>query len=770
MVFARMVTAVLLGCGLATSVFADDRLISRFFADHTAVMLLIDPAEGWILDGNRGAEAFYGVDLEELRNRRIQQINVYTDAEVAAMRAEVARGERAFFVFPHQTEHRGIRSVAVYSSPVQLPSGREALFSVIHDVSGHLIPGEDAEAYRRQLEGMLNETQQSLIQASERWVALQRWLLTGLAVLVLLLFWAYWNRSRMLQALARESFSARKLEVAVDHSPASIVIADRDGTIEYVNQTCVRNTGYSREELLGQNPRMLQSGRTAQETYVDLWTTITAGKTWEGRLVNRRKDGSDIVEWVLINPIVDEHEQPVRFIAVKEDITEREQLAERLRALERYDALTGLANRFAFFDQLKQNLHQLGESPKQQLLVVINIDRFHGFNELHGHELGDRLLQALARQVVKHVPPDALVARLGADELAILPLIESMSGSEEVGLEHLPWLPRLQRAMHSPLNVQNRSHGIRTSIGVACCDTRYWHEHGCLPGDFMRMADSALKSAKASGGGRIAFFDAEASEQTLQSLLLEQGLAQALERNQLSLALQAQVAIDGSLIGVEALLRWHHHDLGPVSPGLFIPLAEETGQIIPIGRWVLEQAVTLLARLQQHDPKLTVSVNISPIQMREPGFVSEVCSLLNRSPVHPGGLVLEITESVFLSDPERARVQLEALRALGVGISIDDFGTGYSSLSYLKRLPVTELKIDQSFVSGLPDDAADKALINIIDAAAQQFQLRVVAEGVETQKHADFFRDKPDIILQGYWFDKPSEIHSWMRKWCNNRG
>ncbi|HMA98711.1 MAG TPA: EAL domain-containing protein, partial [Wenzhouxiangella sp.] len=250
-----------------------------------------------------------------------------------------------------------------------------------------------------------------------------------------------------------------------------------------------------------------------------------------------------------------------------------------------------------------------------------------------------------------------------------------------------------------------------------------------------------------------------------RAIQLEQDLARAIDRDELRLALQAQVDCHEQLIGVEVLLRWRHESLGEISPAKFIPIAEETGLIVPIGRWVLEQGLKVLAELQRFKSSLTLSVNISPLQIRHPGFLSEVQDLIAKSDVDPRGLFLEITESVFLTDPDLAQSRLEALRKLGIGIAIDDFGTGYSSLSYLKRLPVSELKIDQSFIAGLPDDEADIALVNIILAASRQLKLRIVAEGVETPAQAGFFIDSPDVAFQGYLFDRPNDAELWLKQW-----
>jgi diguanylate cyclase (GGDEF)-like protein/PAS domain S-box-containing protein len=743
----------------------DTRLVSRYFGDHAAIMLLIDPEDGSIVDANQRAISFYGMSLDELRSTFIQDINAYPPEEVAALRNDAATFERNFFVFPHHTKHHGVRSVAVYSSPVDLPSGQRFLLSIIHDVSDHQLEASEASAYRAELENLVDRSLQDIVEERERRILIDTWLIGILAVVVVGLIAAFIGRRRGIKRLQEKTFEARKLALAVDQSPASIVITDQEGLIEYVNQTCVENSGYSREELIGANPRLLQSGKTPKEVYADLWASISGGKSWEGRLVNRRKDGSEYVEWVQINPVLDEHRQPLRFIAVKEDVTEREALTDRLRSLERYDALTGLANRFALLNSLEERLPGIRNGTSRQTLALINIDRFHAFNEVHGHEAGDRLLQSVSRRLTEHLPEDVLVARLGPDEFALLLPSAPAAGTEKDSRNEARQLQKVHRLFNEAFVIGSRTHEIQASIGVAVCSHIAGDPDRFRAGDLMRMADSAMHLAKSKGGGQLSFFDEELSAAVQRSIQLEHDLARAIERDQLRLAMQAQVTGEGQLIGAEVLLRWRHETLGDISPAKFIPIGEETGLIVPIGRWVLERALVILSELQRHKPSLTISVNISPLQIRNPAFLSEVQSLVAKSDADPRGLFLEITESVFLSDPEVAQSRLEALRKLGVGIAIDDFGTGYSSLSYLKRLPVTELKIDQSFVAGLPDDEADVALVNIILAAARQLKLRIVAEGVETAEQADFFADAPDVAFQGYFFDKPKDADEWLKNW-----
>lgn len=565
-----------------------------------------------------------------------------------------------------------------------------------------------------------------------------------------------------ISAAHRAQQDMHKLNLAIQQSQSRIVITDGDGTIEFVNDACVNNSGYTREEILGANPRVFQSGSTDKAVYVELWATVGAGKCWQGRLVNRRKDGSEYVEWASISPIVDENNQTIGLLGVKEDITERERLTKQLHSLERFDALTGLANRVAFFEALEARLLHLKSQTSRQSLALINIDRFSGFNARYGHEAGDRLLQHVAQTLAIDAPKDALIARLGPDEFAVLPSLENCLADHQA----VRWLGNFQRKLHQGWTRNGQLYVVDVSVGVALFDQRCQSGgHPCRPSDVMRMADAALRSAKVKGEEQVVFFDTDVALKEQETLQLQNDLSTAIERGEMYLALQAQVHGDGTLAGAEALLRWRHNTLGGISPGRFIPLAEDSGEIVSIGHWVLKQALAVLASLQMHDPGLTMSVNISALQIQRAAFVDEVNHLLEETQVIPSGLILEITERVFLDDPELARERLEALRRLGVGISIDDFGTGYSSLTYLKYLPVSELKVDQSFVGGLPDDEADAALVTIILSAAHHLHLRTVVEGVETAEQAKYFTPFSDVLLQGYFYDRPSCVEHWMEKW-----
>jgi len=568
------------------------------------------------------------------------------------------------------------------------------------------------------------------------------------------------------ERLDQAAHDIKRLRIAVEQSPASIVITTVEGDIEYVNQTCLDETGYTRAELIGRNPRIFQSGATPRAMYVDLWATISAGHTWHGRMRNRRKDGSEYLESISISPVLDRDGRATSYIAVKENITEREEMARHLDAMARFDAMTGLANRAAFFEELETRLEQLGHRQVSQLLALVNIDRFHAVNDMHGHNVGDLLLQSVARRLTRLVPAHSLVARIGPDHFAVLlPLRDVRQEQSLLGDEPSPLL-RIQQACSTRFRVEAITLDVSVSIGVAACDHLGTFPGARVqPGQLLRMAESALEAARAQGGGRLVFFDRDASSRAQEIIRLEQDLSMALQRNELRLVLQAQVDTAGRLTGAEALLRWQHRSLGEIPPARFIPLAEENGQIIPIGYWIFQQALLLLEQLQAIDPALTLSVNVSPVQVRDGQFLARVAQLLKASQAAASGLIIEITERVFMSDPELAEERLHGLRALGPGISIDDFGTGYSSLSYLKRLPVTELKIDKSFIADLPHDEADLALVQIIISAARVRAMRVVAEGVETEEQAVCLRNMHGLLIQGYLYDRPTEPGQWLHKW-----
>lgn len=565
--------------------------------------------------------------------------------------------------------------------------------------------------------------------------------------------------------IAQSAAQAQRLGIAINKSPVSVVITDHHGKIVFVNQTCIDKSGYSRQELEGQNARIFQSKSTEKRVYQDLWSTINAGRTWQGRLVNVRKDGSEYIEWTSISPDFGYDDEVVCYIAVKQDITEQEQLIERLQSVERYDALTGVLNRTFFLETLEKRLKSVATGQGCQPLAFVNIDRFSSFNTLHGHQTGDELLQALASNLLAGVSNQSLIARLGADEFGVLPPIQSDLQDALTSQEESRWIQDIQHAIRVTLSAFTTSQQTTVSIGVAFCDPCRQGKDQLRLGDFLRMADLAVRSAKSSGGGRLAFYDSESSRQANEALLLEHDLGQALNRGELYLVLQAQIAPGGRLAGAEVLLRWQHATRGGISAGQFIALAEDAGLIVQIGAWVLEQALNALAVMQQHNAELTISVNVSPVQIRRSEFVDEVAVLLRRTGVDPSGLILEITENVFIAEPELTGERLVALCDLGIKISIDDFGTGYSSLTYLKRLPIHELKIDQSFVKGLPDDASDAALVKIILWAADELKLRVVVEGVEMASQAHFFEKFPNVFLQGFLFDRPVSVVKWYEKW-----
>ncbi len=559
----------------------------------------------------------------------------------------------------------------------------------------------------------------------------------------------------------RASAQIRKLSLAVEQSPESIVITDLAARIEYVNQAFVTSTGYSREEAFGNNPRMLQSGKTPAATYQNLWATLRRGEVWRGELINRRKDGSEYIEFAIISPVREQDRHISHYLAIEQDITERRQAEARLHHLAFFDALTGLPNRSLLLDRLAQRLAAALRQPQDMgALLLLNIDRFKLVNNARGNLLGDALLRAVGHRLRGLTRASDTVARMAADEFAVL-LPKIGHGDELVGLHALLVAEKLHAALLMPFECEGETFTVSVSIGITLLPA----SANDTPGNVLRRADTALHRARAAGGNQNAFFEAGMDESTTRSFQIESGLREAIFSQELRLYLQPQVSAQGAVVGAEALLRWQHPRLGLVSPGVFIPVAEESNLIVDLGVWVMIEACRILARTRVARSSLRLSVNVSPRHFRQNHFVHWLKELLISTGADPAHLTLEITEGLFIDNLDEVVAKMSELTALGIHFSIDDFGTGYSSLAYLKRLPIQELKIDKAFVRDAPTDPDDAALVEIILAVATHLRLRVVAEGVETEAQAAFLNARAEVIHQGYLYGKPEPAEIWLARW-----
>lgn len=542
------------------------------------------------------------------------------------------------------------------------------------------------------------------------------------------------------ERLHTEAFM-RKLTMAVSQSPHPLVITDLQARIEFVNEAFTRTTEYSAPEVLGQNPRMLQSGKTSAATYRSMWKQLKQGKPWQGELTNRSKNGREFIESVLIYPVRNAQGEVTNYLAHKEDVTERKQAAARIQQLSHYDHLTGLPNRALLNDRF---LYAIGQG--QTLAVLwIDLDRFKDVNDSLGHNAGDLLLLEISRRLRASLHDQDTLSRHSGDDFVVL--LPNTSQGETATL-----CTRLLRILAQPMALAGQDIFLTASIGIAIYPDDGEHLESLL-----QSAENAMYRVKEEGRNSYRFFTPEMQAHSARALALGNALKQALQRNELHLVYQPQLSLhDGSVVGAEALLRWMHPQWGNVSPAEFIPLAEANGLIVPIGEWVLHTALRQLRNwLDAGMPMMTMAVNLSAVQFGQPGLPERVGQLLQQTGVPAEGLELELTEAVAMKEPEIAAQKMQELRQRGIRLSIDDFGTGYSSLSYLKRFKINKLKIDQSFVRDISSDPDDQAIATAIVQMAHSLGMTTIAEGVETVAQLAFLRRSGCDEVQGYHYSRP---------------
>lgn len=438
---------------------------------------------------------------------------------------------------------------------------------------------------------------------------------------------------------------------------------------------------------------------------------------------------------------------------------ELQHAAAALNRLAYFDELTGLANRRVLMDRLEHTLAAARRTPLGGTLLYLDLDRFKNINDARGHAAGDALLVAVAQRLGGLMREEDTVARLGGDEFVILST-QPVHEHEHEGEARAAMVVagKVREAFEQPFDVDGQPYSVSASIGVVMLG------HGAQSAEeLLRNADTAMYRAKAAGRHRVAFFEAAMQREVEEHLALENELSQAIAQNQLSLQLQSQFTADGTVVGVELLLRWMHPVLGAVPPSRFIPVAEETRLIVRLGDWVLEEACRTQLRLQAAGFKVPLSLNVSPRQFHQNDFVEHVLAVLDRTGANPRLLVFEVTEGLLLENLERTIPRMQALTERGIRFSVDDFGTGYSSLSYLKRLPLHELKIDRSFIQDTPADPGDTAIVQMILSMASHLGLKVVAEGVETRAQADFLAANGCDAMQGYLYSRPQTLEDWLR-------
>ncbi|MBK7003374.1 MAG: EAL domain-containing protein [Rhodoferax sp.] len=540
------------------------------------------------------------------------------------------------------------------------------------------------------------------------------------------------------------------------HSGEAIVITDHNNCILAINAAFNRSTGYSLEDVRGKNPRILSAGQTSIEIYQDMWTELDTKGFWQGELWDKPKVGAIYPKWTSISVVRDPSGAITNYIGSFIDITERKAAQDRILRLAHHDHLTGLLNRLSLQERLAQALASAKRENRALAVLFIDMDHFKAINDSLGHAVGDELLMEVAQRLRAGVRESDIVSRLGGDEF-VLVLTEVGTTTAVARLTE-----KLLQSLGEAYQVREHTLHSTPSIGVAIAPN-----DGSDGETLLKNADAAMYHAKAHGRNNVQFFTPAMNQEAMERLRIDHELRLALEQGQFELHYQPKLAGNAlvghqkrRVVGVEALVRWRHPEHGLVPPGKFIPVAEETGLILPLGEWVLNEACRQLRVWRDAGVQdLTMAVNLSAHQLRESSLLNMVSQTLARHGLVGADLELEITESVMMNDPQASIGTLSALRATGVKLSIDDFGTGYSSLSYLKLLPIHTLKLDQSFVRDIETDANDVAICTATIALAHSLHLKVVAEGVETRAHCDFLLGQNCDILQGYHFSKPLTAH-----------
>ena len=529
---------------------------------------------------------------------------------------------------------------------------------------------------------------------------------------------------------------------AVEQSSSAFILLDRDGLVEYVNPSFTAITLYSASEVQGHRLSEIPALENLSDLLFDARSSLAEHNSWQGEFKSRRKNLEPYWGQLSLSKVHADDGNLTHYIGIYEDITASKQAQQHIERLAFHDNLTGLGNRYAFIRSLE---HHFNEHPGKPIsLLLVDIDNFKRINDSLGHQTGDKLLVSLARRLRNTLPAKSVLARFASNEFAVL-LDTNQADSQGMA-------QKLLSTLDKPLFVDNQLINVTGSIGLACAPG-----HGNDPQTLMKHTGLALHKAKANGKNQLQVFTDTLNAEAHYKLFVESNLRRALMQNELEVFYQPKLCLkSGRLLGLEALLRWHHPDKGMISPDKFISVAEETGLIIPIGKWVTRQACRMSKQLIAlgYAP-LQMAINLSPKQFSDPDLVGEITAILTDEQLDPALLELELTESLLLEATGDTREQLNRLKSLGLTLAMDDFGTGYSSLSYLKKFPIDVIKIDRSFIKDIPENQDDMEITSAVIAMAHNLKLKVVAEGIETAAQLNFLRRQQCDIGQGYLFDKP---------------
>jgi diguanylate cyclase (GGDEF)-like protein/PAS domain S-box-containing protein len=616
------------------------------------------------------------------------------------------------------------------------------------------------DAINQHLTEQENNFSATLAEASRRASDISHKLTYGLALLFTLLGLGISRlmiaRIRATELELHRNEAELRIAATAFESKASVMITDADNVILRVNKAFEEETGYAAADVVGRNPRLLNSGQHDKVFYRAMWKSIISTGKWEGEIWDRRKNGEIYPKWLTISTVKGGDGAVSHYICSHTDITERKAAEEKIRHLAFYDPLTLLPNRRLLLDRLAQAGAAGAKSGRGAALLFIDLDDFKTLNDTHGHDVGDQLLQQVATRLESCVRDGDTVARLGGDEFVAL--LEGLSQDAHDATEQAGLIgQKILTALNQPYQIDGFTRRSTPSIG-ATLFIGYSH----TVEELLKQADIAMYQAKKAGRNTIRFFNPDMQEAISTRSKIGEELREAVNTGQFRLYYQIQVNHAQQPFGAEVLVRWQHPERGLISPAEFIPVAEETGLIHPIGWWVMKAACAQI-KAWQDDARtrdITLSVNVSAKQFHMPSFVDRVNTAIQMYGINPALLKLELTEGMLLENVDSAITTMSALRELGVEFALDDFGTGYSSLQYLKKLPLSQLKIDQTFVRDIVVDDSDQAIVQTIVAMARSLNLGVIAEGVETEQQRQLLSDIGCTQYQGYLFGKPVPVEA----------
>jgi diguanylate cyclase (GGDEF)-like protein/PAS domain S-box-containing protein len=623
------------------------------------------------------------------------------------------------------------------------------------EAAGRDITGQLADKHLANLEVEMRRRDGSRI-----WVMQSGRPLDPAAVLDQSSIWVYTDITERKRAEAELGIAATAFD-----SQEGMIVTDAGGAILRVNKAFTDITGYTAEDVVGRNPRILKSDRHDRHFYAAMWECIHRTGTWQGEIWDRRKNGEVYPKWLTISAVKGRDGVVTHYVGAHTDITERKEAEGKINQLAFFDQLTGLPNRTLLLDRLHQTMIACERNKLLGALLFLDLDHFKSLNDTMGHDHGDMLLQQVAQILSAKVRQGDTVARLGGDEFVIV-----LGGLEGTPIEAATDVESVCRKLIAALKQDFLLGGTEYHSSASIGATLFTGQQTTIE-DLLKQADLAMYRSKEAGRNTYTFFDSTMEARVLARALIEADLRRALQEQQFLVHYQAQVdGITGQVVGAEVLVRWQHPTRGMVSPAEFIPTAEETGLVLPLGHWVLESACAQLAAWagQPATAHLTIAVNVSAHQFRQADYVDQVIAALEKHSANPRLLKLELTESIFVDSIEDTVAKMAALKTIGVGFSLDDFGTGYSSLAYLSRLPLDQLKIDRSFVMDLGISDRNAAICAATISLAHNLALKVVAEGVETEAQRYFLTTVHQCdYLQGYLIGRPlplAEFESGLKK------